>query len=240
MAGGAYTALTGLQARLAQLDRLAADLANVGTAGYKGERGTTATAERRDFAGVLRSAIDTTPSLGHTDFRSGTLEPTGRDLDFAIEGRGFFVVETPAGPRFTRNGHFDRLADGSLVTTDGFAVLGEDGPIRLPGGPVTVEPDGSLSGATGTIGRLQVVDFHDHELLVREGAARFAAPDGVVPIPVEAAVVRGGSLEGSNVSLVERMVELTAVTRSFEALQRGVRTLMVDIDGRAISELGRR
>lgn len=240
MAGGAYTALTGLQARLAQLDRLAADLANVGTAGYKGERGTTATAERLDFAGVLRSAIDTTPSVGHTDFRRGTLEPTGRDLDFAIEGRGFFVVETPAGPRFTRNGHFDRLADGSLVTTDGFAVLGEDGPIRLPDGPVTVEPDGSLSGATGTIGRLQVVDFNDNEGLIREGTARFAAPDGVVPAPVEAAVVRGGSLEGSNVSLVERMVELTAVTRSFEALQRGVRTLMVDIDGRAISELGRR
>lgn len=99
MAGGAYTALSGLRSRIEQLDRLASDLANVGTAGYKAERLTTVAAERPDFGTVLQSAIDVAPGPGRVDLRSGPLVATGRDLDFAIEGRGFFVVDTPGGPR---------------------------------------------------------------------------------------------------------------------------------------------
>jgi flagellar basal body rod protein FlgG len=84
------------------------------------------------------------------------------------------------------------------------------------------------------------VDFDDKTVLAREEAARFRAPEGVDPAAVVAARVRTGSLEGSNVSIVERIANLTEVTRSFEALQRAVSLLMNDIDGRAISELGRR
>jgi len=116
MAGGAYTALSGLRTRQEQLDRVAADLANVNTAGYKSERVTTIAAERADFSRALQSAVDVTPGPGRLDMRSGMITPTGRELDFALEGGGFFTVETPQGVRYTRNGQFDRRADGTLVT----------------------------------------------------------------------------------------------------------------------------
>jgi flagellar basal-body rod protein FlgG len=121
--------LSGLQARSAQLERLAADLANVGTAGYKAELGTTAAAERDDaFARALRSAVDVADGPRALDFRNGAIATTGRDLDFAIDGKGFFAIETTEGVRYTRNGHFTRRADGVLATEEGFAVLGETGP----------------------------------------------------------------------------------------------------------------
>lgn len=241
MAGGAYTALSGLRSRIDQLDRLASDLANVGTAGYKAERLTTVAAERPDFGAVLQSAIDVAPGPGRIDLRSGPLMPTGRDLDFAIEGRGFFVVDTPAGPRYTRNGQFARSADGTLMTADGLPVLGESGaPIQLSDGEVKVTPDGTLRAGGVVAGRLRVVDFASYLGLAREEAGRFRAPEGLAASDQEGHQVRGATLEQSNVSLVERIAQLTEVTRGFEALQRGLTILMNDVDGRAISEFGRR
>ena len=104
MPGGAYSALSGMKARLEDLDRLASDLANVGTAGYKTERTATVAAERPSFRTVLDSAVDVTVGGTRLDFRPGTISTTGRDLDAAIEGAGFFAVTTPAGERYTRTG----------------------------------------------------------------------------------------------------------------------------------------
>jgi flagellar basal body rod protein FlgG len=239
MAGGAYAALSGLQARVEQLDRLANDLANAGTSGYKAERTTTVAADRPTFRATLQSAIDVAAGPGRIDFRPGTIEPTGRDLDFAIEGRGFFVIDTPAGPRYTRNGQFSRRSDGTLTTSDDLPVAGEGGDIRLASGPVTLDGDGTIRAGGVVAGKLRVVDFPDMSTLTRESTGRFVAPEGVTP-EAGSAAVRGKSLEHSNVSVVERMAQLTDVGRSFEALQRGITILMNDIDGRAISELGRR
>jgi flagellar basal body rod protein FlgG len=240
MAGSAYIALSGLRTRADQLERLASDIANSGTAGYKAERSATEAAERPSFADTLRSAVDVAPGPVRVDFRPGTLGPTGRDLDLAIEGRGFFVVETPAGLRYTRNGHFERQSDGALTTADGFPVLGDNGPLRLGPGPIGVDDGGTVSAGGVTAGRLRIVDFDDKTLLGREEAARFRAPDGVNPAAVAAPQIRTGSLEASNVSIVDRIATLTEVSRNFEALQRAVSLMMNDIDGRAISELGRR
>ena len=126
MAGSQYIALSGMRARLDQLDRLAADIANVGTAGYKSERSADAQADRPQFNTVLQSAIDVTTGDRRLDVSPGTMAATGRDLDFAIDGNGFFVVETPAGTRYTRNGHFSRSNDG---TTWCFSIRGS-GRIR--------------------------------------------------------------------------------------------------------------
>jgi flagellar basal body rod protein FlgG len=239
MAGGAYTALSGLRARVEQLDRLASDLANVGTSGYKAERTTTVAAERPTFRAALDAAIDVAAGPGRIDFRPGAIQPSGRDLDFALEGRGFFVIDTPAGPRYTRNGQFARRADGTLTTTDDMPVLGEQGAIRLENGPVSVDTDGTIRAGGLPAGRLHIVDFADPAVLVRESTGRFRAPDTATPIESEA-TVRAGNLEGSNVSVVDRMAQLTEVSRGFEALQRGIGILMNEVDGRAISELGRR
>lgn len=240
MAGGAYIALTGMRTRIDQLDRVAADLANVNTAGYKSERVTTLAAERPDFGAALESAVDVVAVPGRIDLSSGTLSPTGRDFDFALEGRGFFVVETPAGERYTRNGQFDRRVDGTLVTGDGLPVLGTNGPIRVGPGAITADPDGTIRAGGVVAGKLRIVDVGDPENLRREQHGRFRHV-GTTPVAADPdTAVRTGMLEQSNVSVVERMVQLTEVGRSFEALQRGLAVLMNDVDLRAITEFGRR
>lgn len=240
MAGSAYIALSGLRTRSEQLDRLASDIANVGTAGYKSERRATVAAERETFDRALQSAIDVAPGANRVDFRPGTIGPTGRDLDFAIDGRGFFELQTPAGSRYTRNGHFERRRDGVLATPDGLPVLGEAGPITIGAGTLTVDPDGTVRVGKTPAGKLKVVDVDDYKTLTREGASRFRLADGLTAKPRGDGEVRGGALEGSNVSIVERIANLTEVTRSFESLQRAISILMNDIDGKAITELGRR
>ncbi len=242
MAGGTYVALSGLRTRMEQLDRLASDIANAKTAGYKAERVTTNAAERPDFGRTLQAAVDVTPGPGHLDFRPGSLERTGRDLDFAIEGRGFFVIDTPQGPRYTRNGNFSLSADGTVTTADGYPVQTTNGPLRLgkTGEPVSIADDGTVSVGARSAGRLQVVDFADYGRLQREDLGRFRAPADVRPVEADGALVRSGLLEASNVSVIDRMVSLTELSRGFEALQRGLTILSSEVDGRAISELGRR
>ncbi len=240
MAGGAYAALSGLRTRIDQLDRLAADIANVNTAGYKSERVATVEARRPDFSAVLQSAVDVAAAPGLLDFRNGSIQTTGRDLDFALEGRGFFVVDTAAGPRYTRNGQFSRRADGVLTTAGGDVVAGDSGPIRLADeGALSIEADGTVRSGQTVAGKLRLVDFDDYNTLTREDGGRFHA-GAATPRAAADVRVRAGSLEQSNVQLVERMAQLTEVGRSFEALQRGISVLMNDVDGRAISELGRR
>jgi flagellar basal body rod protein FlgG len=240
MSGGAYSALSGMLTRIGELDRLAGDLANVGTAGYKTERAARVASERdRDrFRLALDSAVDVTDGERRVDFRAGSLATTGRDLDLAIDGKGFFVVESPNGQRYTRNGSFTRRADGLLTTAEGEPVLGEAGQIRLGPGKVTVDQDGTVRTGATVAGRLRVVEF-DEANIDRESGARFRAMPGATPRPAAGKVI-GGALEQANVGVVDRMVALTEIKRSFEALQRGATVLMNDVDGRAITELGRR
>jgi flagellar basal body rod protein FlgG len=228
---------------LEQLDRLASDIANAKTADYKAERVTTNAATRPDFGRALQAAVDVTPGPGHLDFRPGSLEKTGRDLDFAIEGRGFFVIDTPQGPRYTRNGNFSLAADGTVTTADGYAVQTEAGRALKMGtstGPISVADDGTVSVGQDTAGKLRVVDFGEYSELQREELGRFRAPPTLKPAGATNVSVRSGMLESSNVSVVDRMVALTEVARGFEALQRGLNILSTELDGRAITELGRR
>jgi flagellar basal-body rod protein FlgF len=242
MAGGAYVALSGLRTRIEQLDRLAADIANVNTAGYKGERVTTTKVDRPDFGSVLQTAVDVAAAPGVIDMRNGSMITTNRDLDVALEGRGFFAIDTPVGTRYTRNGTFTRRADGTITTDDGLVVQGDDGkPIKLASdaGTVSIETDGTIRSGDEVAGKLKLVDFDDYATLTREDSGRLRASVAGKDASANTRV-RGGTLEGSNVSLVERMAHMTEVNRSFEALQRGVTVLMNDIDQRAISDLGRR
>jgi flagellar basal body rod protein FlgG len=228
-----------MRARLAELDRLAFDLANVSTAGYKTERAAKMAAERNEFALTLEAAVDVVSSGTKVDFSSGAIASTGRDLDVAIEGRGFFEIETERGMRYTRNGGFQRRADGILATSDGLPVMGDGGPITLGTGAVSVSPDGTIRSGNAIVGRLRVVDFESEKDLIRESGSRFRALTGAEPTDVDPKVI-GGALEQSNVSVVDRMASLTELSRGFEALQKGVSILMNDLDSRAISELGRR
>jgi flagellar basal-body rod protein FlgF len=240
MPGGAYSALSGMRTRTEELDALAADLANVSTIGYKTERAAKFAADRNAFSAELDSAVDVVLGGRRIDFRPGLIASTGRDLDVAIDGPGFFAIETPNGERYTRNGSFTRRADGTLTTSTGDPVLGEGGsPITLPNGPVKITENGTITSGTAVVGRLQVVEFASERDLIRESGATFRALTGANPDPADAKLVTG-SIEQSNVSIVDRMVKLTELSRNFEALNKGVNTLMTDLDGRAITALGPR
>jgi flagellar basal body rod protein FlgG len=228
-----------MRTRLEELDRLAFDLANVSTAGYKTERMAKMASDRDQFATALEAAVDVVGAGTKIDFRPGTIATTGRDLDAAIEGSGFFEIETARGVRYTRNGSFHRRADGVLTTAEGEPVMGESGEISLGTAAVAIGPDGTITSGNAVVGRLRVVEFASDRDLIRESGSRFKALTGAEPAEVEAKVI-GGALEQSNVSIVDRMAAMTELSRGFEALQRGMSLLMNDLDSRVISELGRR
>lgn len=240
MSGGAYAALSGMQSKLSDLDRLASDLANIGTAGYKTER-SAAFASERDFATELQSAVDVSTASGRIDLTPGTISNTGRSLDVAIEGsEGFFAIETSHGVRYTRSGNFTRRADGVLATVDGEPVLdAQNKRITLGSGIADIDADGNVSAGGSVVGRIPVYRI-DERNLIRENGARFRPSAGVKPQAATDIALVPGALEQANVSVVDRMVALTELTRTFEALQKGISVLTNDIDSRAIVELGRR
>lgn len=238
MAGGYYTALSGMRARMDALDRLASDIANASTTGYKTERAGTMQANRPSFGDALESAVDVSNGFPKLDMRGGPIASTGRSLDVAIDGRGFFVVQTERGDRYTRNGHLERRADGVLTTDEGDPILGEKGPITIGPGEVAIDRDGTVRADSIVAGKLRVVEFDPDAPIERENGSRFIVEGD--PKPAVNALVNSGTLEQSNVSIVERVAELSEVSRSFETLLRSVSVLMNDIDKGAITELGRK
>jgi flagellar basal-body rod protein FlgF len=238
MAGGYYTALSGMRTRMDALDRLASDIANASTSGYKTERAGTTQADRPSFGATLQSAVDVANGESRMDLRPGALATTGRAMDVAIQGSGFFAVDTPQGERYTRNCHLMKSADGTLTNDEGNAVLGASGPIKIGDGTVEVDADGTIRNGGSIAGKLKIVDFSQTVKLARDGGSRFRAD--VPPVVVEKPSVTSGSLEQSNVSVVERVAELSEVTRGFETLLRAVTVIMNDVDRGAITELGRK
>ncbi len=238
MAGGYYTALSGLKARTDALDRIASDIANVSTVGYKSERSGTQEAKRPAFDEALQSAIDVTSSPSRIDFRSGSVKTTGRALDVAIEGRGFFVVQTAQGPQYSRNGRLARSAEGVLANDEGDPILGASGPIKIGSGEIAIDPDGTVREDNKIVGTLKLVDFDPAAKLTRGGGTKFIA-DGEART-IEHPQVLSGALEESNASLVERVAELSEVSRNYQTLLKGVSVLINDVDRGAITELGRK
>jgi flagellar basal-body rod protein FlgF len=240
VSGGYYIALSGMRTRLDQLDRLADEIANASTAGYKGERSGYVNAPRDTFDQTLATAIDVSTGSRSLDVRPGDVVDTGRDLDIALGGAGFLTVQTPQGTRYTRNGHLMRTTDGTLTTADGALVMGDKGPIKLGAGEVHFDEDGTVRAGATVAGKLAIVEFDNARTLVREGAALLRGDGTTAPTAVKIPEVHGGSLENSNVSTVERMAELTTVARTFEALQKAISVMLNDVDGRTIDSLGRK
>jgi flagellar basal body rod protein FlgG len=238
MAGGYYTALSGMRTRMEQLERLSSDIANASTPGYKAERGTTEQADRPSFDAVLKSAVDVRSTESRTDFRPGSLTTTNGPMDVSIEGQGFLTVQTAFGPRYTRNGHFVRGAGGVLATDEGDPVLGVDGPIKIGQGLIEIDSDGTVREGNAAVGQLKVVDFAPGTRLERDGGSRFYT--AAEPQAIEKPTFSAGTLEQSNVNMVERVAELSEVSRNYQTLLKGVQILMNDIDRGAITELGRR
>lgn len=207
-----------------QQERIANNLANANTVGYKRDRVfVEALNERIDAEGAPRS--DRFPEQW-ADMEAAGLEATGNPLDVALQGDGFFVVTDAEGnERYTRAGKFLVDNDRILRTPDGLTVQGESGPIEVPdqGGTIEITGDGRMQMDGRTFGRLRVVRFDNPLQLERVEGATFAAPT-TLPIEMQNPTVLQGQLESSNVNPITGMTEMISHFRLFETQQRMMRT----------------
>ena len=153
----------------------------------------------------------------NTSFLQGPMSETGGTLDFAIEGDGFFLVETPAGERLTRAGSFAVSAEGNLVTPQGYNVLDPGGaPIFVPpdAGPLSVARDGTLSAGDRLLGQIAMVVPTAARDMVRETGVLFDAPEGYAPS--ETSRLLQGFTEGANVNPVAALTRMIEVQRAYE------------------------
>lgn len=176
-----------------------------------------------------------------TSFQQGDLRRTDVPSNLALQGPGFFQVQFPSGQvAYTRDGEFTTDAEGRLVTKEGYAVLGESGPIQIDPnlGPFAVGPNGDVTQGTARRGRLMVAEFPDPGQLARLSAGYFAPADPATqPAAAATTTVRQGFLEGANTSSVLEMANLLAAMRTFESNQRLIQ-LHDERASRAIHELG--
>jgi flagellar basal-body rod protein FlgF/flagellar basal-body rod protein FlgG len=150
------------------------------------------------------------------------LERTGNDLDVAMEGSGFFVIQTKSGLKFTRNGNFQVDTDGKVLTAWGDPVMDDQGrPLEIPSGPISISSDGTISSQGGVVGRFQTVDFAPGTALVPEGNSMYAAPKGTAT-PATDPQVRQGMLEASNMSPITGTIGLIMIQRQTQLLQQAL------------------
>ena len=243
MDSGFYAACTALMGRTQALDLVANNLANISTPGFRAQheifRSLLASSSLTPMSG-LNQAINNYSVLGGSelDFTQGNLEKTGNDLDLAIQGAGFFVVQTANGRAYTRNGNFHVSAKGKLVTAEGDTVVGETGPIDIVGGPVSVSSDGTISVNGVLAGQLKIVNFPTGTNLTNVGSTDFSAP-AKSEIAAPGASIQQGSLEGSNVNPVTSAVELVTLQRYAELMQRALSMFHTDMNQTAAQELPR-
>lgn len=241
MSSGIYAAGAGLLARSQALDVAAANLANAGTVGYR--------AERDEFRSVmlgpdaLNSQLDATLNnfgvLGGSrlDLGQGALSPTGNPLDLAIEGDGFFAIQTKQGVRYTRDGEFERAQDGTLTTQAGEPVLDRKlQPIRIPAGEIGVGVDGAVSVNGAVAGKIALFGFPSGDALTAEGANRYAAATGAKPAAA-AGAIHQGALEASNQNVVDGSLQLILMQRQAEMMQKALTVFHTEFNKIATEDL---
>ena len=223
------------------IDVIANNIANASTPGYKresvkfeellqnmkpaeGQKGAQTLSFVKD-AGVTR------------DLSAGRIEQTGAPLDLAINGSGYFAIQTSQGERYTRNGHFTLSAEGIVSTETGDALMGDGGPITITpdDGDITFGTDGTISGKQGQIGKVRLVDFANPRDLIKQGDSLYSTSQPANP--ATGAVLAQGMLEGSNVQPVLEISRMIEVMRAYEAtssLEKG----SSDMKRQAIQKLG--
>jgi flagellar basal-body rod protein FlgF len=220
------TLLVGLSRQVAlgrELDVVANNIANINTTGFKAEGSIFEeflnSNARADQTGNRVSFVRDRGTWH--DLSSGPVEKTGNPLDMAIDGKGFLVVQTPAGERYTRNGSFQINNSGELVTSEGYQVLGEAGPMKFQptDNQVSISADGTISVREGAAktdsqrGRLRMVSL-DAANVQKDGNSTFSVVSGT-PAPTTTSRLMQGFVEKSNVRAVVEMTRMIEVTRSY-------------------------
>ena len=211
----AYTTLSRQSGLMNEMRLVANNIANANTTGYRAQ-GLVFSEFVRDMPGNPSLSM-ARAEVRNTSLQQGLLTETGGQFDFAIEGDGFFMVETPSGNRLTRAGAFSPSAEGDLVTMDGHRVLDSNGaPVFVPpdAASIDVGSDGTLSIEGQLLGQIGIYRVADPKTLVREGSTQFRAEGDIDP--VENPVVLHRFLEGSNVNTVEQVTRLVEIQRAYE------------------------
>ncbi|MFH1278954.1 MAG: flagellar basal-body rod protein FlgF [Candidatus Eisenbacteria bacterium] len=237
MSNGIYLAGAAMVSRQYPQEALTNNLANLNTPGFKAGRVFAKVLEEVEGGAdtVRRAASNQTLYI---DFSQGEFQSTGRSLDLAIDGDGFFTVETPSGPLYTRSGNFSMDGEGRLVTGQGYGVLGEQGPVELPpGGNLEVDETGGLFVDGRRVGGLQIVHFTELQGLERKENGLFGPRRGADLRPAEGEYrVLQGSLESSNVNPSSEMMQMMILLREYESSQRAVQSQSQAL-GRVVNEL---
>jgi flagellar basal-body rod protein FlgF len=200
---------------------VANNIANASTPGYKGEQ--MLFAEYLAGAGTGETTSFVQDIAVVRDYGEGELIRTGNTLDFAIHGKGWFVVATPAGPAYTRNGHFSLDAQGRLTTTNGLPILSSSGtPITFGAEDtgIDVSADGTITTPTGEKGRLNIVAFEEESAMKKSGDSLYTT-DQPTKEAKNVKVIQG-MIESSNVQPIIEITNMIAAMRSYQSAQQTV------------------
>lgn len=248
MLRGLYAATSGLTALQTRQEIETNNLVNAETNGYKRQKTLMknfrqvlldeihykdATVNRKNM-GVMERGVMVDDII--TIYEQGTIVATDRNLDFALDGEGYFTIRGADGQEyFTRDGGFKLNFQGILVNNAGLEVLGENGPISLQGNLISVDQDGSVFLDGNFVDRLKVVNL---EKPIKLGGNRFLPNGEVLPFDFSKGRVNQGFIEQSNSSTIDGITGFITLTRAFEANQRMIQTYDTTLE-KAINEVGR-
>jgi flagellar basal-body rod protein FlgF len=254
MSGDIYIAAAGALACEKRLEIISNNLANANTVGFKMDQGYFAQVDPNDptlptagNAPNLSSQADLFWSNFnvYTDHSNGPLKKTGNDFDLALQGDGFFCVQTPDGVQYTRQGDFTLNADGVLVTRNGWPVLGESGEITVTSNAnpnqyekFAVDEQGNVSVDGQQVDTLRIVNIAELNRLSKAGDTLFKPPAaGAAEVGAENFKVSQGFIEMSNVDAVKMMTEMIEVLRGYESYQKVIQAAD-DANSKAINQVG--
>jgi flagellar basal-body rod protein FlgF len=242
MLQGYYSAASGMSAALRNQDVLAQNLAHAVVPGYRRQGLSFSSFVVPGSAPA--DASGTPPPHGvqiakhASTFAPGPLQQTGNPLECALQGDGFFVLDGPKGPLYTRNGQFQLNAEGQLVSQAGYPVRGVGGPLSIPqnAAKIQIAQDGTIMADNTSVGQLELASFADAGQLIRAGTTLFQAPPGTTTQPFTG-TVRQGYREGSNVQIIHEMVQMIAGMRQYEAAGKAMRSLSDAMQQRINSQM---
>jgi flagellar basal-body rod protein FlgF len=213
MISGIYHLIDGSLVQQLRFETISNNLANLNTNGFR--------KDTISFDQALSANY-----ISETDFAPGPVRYTGNDLDVALEGQGFFKIQTSKGIRYTRDGAFSINAQGLLVTRSGDAVLGQNGPITISGRKVSIQTDGQVVVDGQPADKLWVVDFKQPKMLTKEGGSLYAhqGEDSEI-VTAEEASLKQSYIEGSNVNPTEEMIKMLEAFRAFESAQKAIQSI---------------
>ncbi len=230
----AYIGLSRLTAMRRQLDIVANNIANMNSPAFKSEKLMFQEYVMRssERIGMKQDNIAFVRDYGTArNMAEGEFEVTGNSLDIAIAGQGYLAVDTPVGPRYTRNGRLKVDQQGQLVEANGYPLLDDQGrrmQINANRGEISIAHDGTISmvdqNLTTNLGRLSLVTFANPQELTMTGRGLYAAPEGQAPLPAVDVTLRQGVIEGSNVQPVVELTALVELNRAYDSTQQMVQS----------------